>query len=76
MGFAPAPESVWKRGRPLHRRQATYLGAVTNEAVGHVGSHRTSPSIQARLLGTHIQEGFTVTALGQKISGSFKRYEY
>lgn len=36
-------------------------GTVTNEAIGHVASHRTSSSIQARLLGTHIQEGFTVT---------------
>lgn len=35
---------------------------MTNEAIGHVASHSTSPSVQARLLGTHIQESFTVTA--------------
>lgn len=37
-------------------------GTPTDEAIRHVASHRTSPSVQARLLGTHIQEGFTVTA--------------
>lgn len=37
-------------------------GTTTNEAIRHVASHSASPSIQARLLGTHIKEGFTVTA--------------
>lgn len=35
---------------------------TTNEAVGHVADRSTSPSIQTRLLRTHIHEGFTVTA--------------
>lgn len=37
-------------------------GTATDEAIGHVASHSTSPSVQARLLGTHVQEGFTVAA--------------
>lgn len=35
---------------------------ATNEAIRYIAGHSTSPSIQARLLGTHIHEGFTVTA--------------
>lgn len=35
---------------------------TTNETIGHVAGHSTSPSIQARHLGTHIHERFTVTA--------------
>lgn len=35
---------------------------TTNEAVGHVAGHSTSPSIQTRHLRTHIHEGFTVSA--------------
>lgn len=37
-------------------------GTTTNEAFRHIAGHSTSPSIQARHLGTHIHEGFTVTA--------------
>lgn len=40
-------------------------GTATNEPIRHVAGHGASPSIQARHLGTHIDEGFTVaTSVG------------
>lgn len=36
-------------------------GTTTNETIRHAAGHSTSPSIQARHLGTHIDESFTVT---------------
>lgn len=36
-------------------------GTTTNETIRHVAGHSTSPPIQARHLGTHIDESFTAT---------------
>lgn len=42
-----------------HPREAR--GTATDETIGHVAGHSTSASIQARHLGTHVDERFTVT---------------
>lgn len=42
--------------RPRESRRA-----AADEAVGHVAGHSAGPSIQARHLGTHVDESFTVT---------------
>lgn len=54
-------------------QHGTYRGTTTNETIRHVAGHGTGPSIQARLLGTHIDEGLTVTTSKQKMKRSFRR---
>lgn len=45
----------------LASRPGEPRGTTTNETIRHVAGHGTSPSIQARHLGTHVDESFTVT---------------
>lgn len=80
------PNGTWKNqvcsqlrhglsGREYAPYNSTYRGTTTNEPVRHVAGHGTSPSIQAGHLGTHIDEGFTVTTSKQKTKRHLERQE-
>lgn len=45
----------------LASRPGEPRGTTANETIGHVAGHGTGPSIQARHLGAHVDEGFAVT---------------
>lgn len=81
-----APRGAWKTrpalssvtdGREgstlLLRATHTHRGTATDEAVGHVAGHSTRASVQARHLGTHVDERFAVTTSRQKTTRSFER---
>lgn len=57
----------------FRRQHGTYRGTTTNKTIRHVAGQGTSPSVQARHLGTHIDESFTVTTSKQKMTRSFRR---
>ena len=59
--ISASSQTVWKRASSFNRQHGTHRGTTTDETIRHVAGHSTGPSIQARHLGTHIDESFTVT---------------